>query len=214
MVCEFWSGWTRAIRAVPVIYALYLAPIALKPDNQTASKGPTAPLLETQNFTRQKRFEFRDPQKLYRYPLVDLQEFEEIELSGRPFFTRELFDKVVKLQGSASLSEGSRLFWVRSYFMVAKDGIGGFSIDDVPGVRVRAPSNYGRTAPLRAEQLQEEVQQLQKQREQSQMCLDLQKLPQDCAHRMPRIDNIICFGLGAHHVPKDRNTQHLSTRTK
>jgi len=105
---KLWSGWKRAIKAVPVIYALHVAPIALKPDNQPASKGLTVPPLETTIFfTRQKRFGFWGPQKLHLYPSVDLQEFEEIELSGRPLFIHELFGKVVKLQGSASLPEGS-----------------------------------------------------------------------------------------------------------
>jgi len=126
MAFKFWSGWTCAIRAVPVIYALHLVPVALKPNDQPTLKGSTVSSLDTpKNFIRQTKFGFRGPRKFHRYPLVDLQEFEEIELNGRPLFTREVFEKVVKLQESAGLPKDPHLFWIRSYFMVVKDGIAG-----------------------------------------------------------------------------------------
>jgi hypothetical protein len=161
MAFKFWSGWTCALKAVPVIYALHLVPVALEPNDQPTRKRSTVSSLDTpKTFIRQTKFGFRGPQKFHRDPLGDLQEFEEIELNGRSLFTRELFEKVVKLQESAGLPKDSLLFWIRNYFMVVKDGIAGSPIDNVPGVQIRAPSNHGRSDPIRAEQLQEEVQQL------------------------------------------------------
>ncbi|KAF2255505.1 hypothetical protein BU26DRAFT_512477 [Trematosphaeria pertusa] len=138
---------------------------------------------------RSGQIDSRKPASFYRVKeRTNIWDFEEKKLKGKPLFTRGYIEAAAKRRDECR--EGGALDWRRSYEM-SKDPEK-YTTEQVPLARV--PS---RRAAGSAESVAELVKDLQQRWLVSKMCAQLRELLRKTADKMPRIEKIICFGLGS-----------------